>query len=138
MSKVKVCEYTRFWMTCSEMRWLVWSEFEFISFDHSERRALSMFRQRAIPRTLSTKFRIVIHSLEIRQLEMSVSYPTIHLISEQVIQNWMYSHTFTLLKEEANTYKTTMCCVNVSNSSVYIYIYIYICVVFYSHTSKIT
>jgi hypothetical protein len=79
-----------------------------------------MLRQRAIPRTLSTKFRIVIYSLEIRQLEISVSYPTIHLISEQVIQNWMYSHIFTLLKEEANTYKTAMCCVNVSNSSVYI------------------
>jgi hypothetical protein len=31
------------------------------------------------------------------------------LISEQVIQKWMYSHIFTLLKEEANTYKTAIC-----------------------------
>ncbi len=68
-----------------------------------------MLRKRAISRTLSTKFRIVIHSLEVRQLEISVSYHTTHLISDQVIQKWMYSHIFTLLKEEANTYKTAIC-----------------------------
>jgi len=100
-----------------EMRRLVCSEFEFITVAHSDGRALAIFRRRAVPRTLSTKFRIVIPSLEIRQLEFR-SHHTIHLISEQFIQKWMYPYIFTLLKEEANTYKTTMCCANVSNSSI--------------------
>jgi hypothetical protein len=89
-----------------------------------------MLRQRAILRTQSARFRIVIRSLGICQLEISVSYHTTRLISQQAIQKWIYLHIFTLLKEEANTYETNMCCVNVSNSSVYT------CVAFYSHTSK--
>ena len=104
--------------------------FEFITFDYSEGRALAMFHHRAISRTLNTKFRIVIHSLEICQCEISVSYHTITSLNKS-FEKWTYSHIFTLLKGETNTYKTTMRCINVSNSSMDI------CVAIYSHTSNI-
>ena len=131
LRKVKICAYIHFWLTYWEMGWIVWSEFEFETFDHKVGRAWAMLRQWTIPRIWSAKFRSAIRSLEICHLEISVSYHIIHLTSQRVTQKWMYSHIFTLLKKEANTYKTILCCINVSNSSVYI------CVVFYSYTSKI-